>query len=98
MAPRPYRSYFFSDEKIQGIVEECVSQMISPNVLGRKYKINPKSIKAWVKKAGLNLPRKYRIDLSNCRPPPENKTQNQLQICPGMAIRVVKFSKEGYKI
>ena len=78
LAPRT----LFSDEKIQEIVEECVSQMISPNVLSRKYKINPRYIKAWVKKAGLNLPRKYRIDLSNCRPPPENKTQNQLQICP----------------
>ena len=55
--------------------------MISPNVLSRKYKVNPKFIKTWVKKAGFNLPKKYRIDLSNCRPPPENK-QNQLQICP----------------
>ena len=78
LAPRT----FLSDDKVQEIIEECVLQMISPNVLARKYKVNPKSIKAWVKKAGLNLPRKYRIDLSNCRPPPENKTQNQLQICP----------------
>ena len=78
LAPRT----FYSDDKIQDIVEECVSQMISPNVLSRKYKINPRFIKTWVKKAGFNLPKKYRIDLSNCRPPPENKTQNQLQICP----------------
>merc|ERR1712008_15081 len=73
---------FFGDDRIQDIVDECVTHMISPNVLSRKYKINSRCIKTWVKKAGLNLPKKYRIDLSNCRPPPENKTQNQLQICP----------------
>merc|ERR1719270_3214304 len=67
---------------MESVIHECVNLLISPAVLARKYRVNRKTVTDWVKKAGLSLPKKYRIDLSNCRPPPENKTQNQLQICP----------------
>ena len=42
------------------IVQECVEDQVSPADLARKWKCRPETIRAWVRKAGKQLPRRYK--------------------------------------
>ena len=47
-------------EQRQQIINECVEDMISPTDLARKWNCNADTIRTWVRKAGLTLPKQYK--------------------------------------
>ena len=47
-------------EQRQQIINECVEEMISPTDLARKWNCNADTIRTWVRKAGLTLPKQYK--------------------------------------
>ena len=47
-------------EQRQQIIAECVEDMISPTDLARKWNCNADTIRTWVRKAGLTLPKQYK--------------------------------------
>ena len=47
-------------EQRRQIVAECVEDMISPTDLARKWNCNADTIRTWVRKAGLTLPKQYK--------------------------------------
>ena len=47
-------------EQRQQIINECVEEMISPTDLARKWNCNADTIRTWVRKAGLALPKQYK--------------------------------------
>lgn len=44
----------------QQIVRQCVLDLVSPTDLGRKWSVNPDTIRTWVRKAGMALPTSYK--------------------------------------
>jgi transposase-like protein len=58
------------------IVKQCTEDLISPQMLARKYNINAQSIRQWVKDSGLELPTKYEVHSKfNMKKPSVNKSQ-----------------------
>ena len=47
-------------EQRQQIIKECVEDRINPSALARKWNCNAFAIRAWVRKAGLTLPKHYK--------------------------------------
>ena len=47
-------------EQRQQIIKECVEDMISPTELAIKWNCNSDTIRTWVRKAGLTLPKQYK--------------------------------------
>ena len=47
-------------EQRQQIINECVEDMISPTDLARKWNCNADTIRIWVRRAGLTLPKQYK--------------------------------------
>ena len=47
-------------EQRQQIIKECVEDLISPTDLARKWNCNADTIRTWVRKAGLTLPKQYK--------------------------------------
>ena len=51
-------------EQRQQIINECVEEMISPTDLARKWNCNADTIRTWVRKAGLTLPKQYKKSIN----------------------------------
>jgi transposase-like protein len=49
-----------SAETRQEIIRQCVEEQISPVELARRYSLSADTIRGWVKKSGLTLPKTYR--------------------------------------
>ena len=47
-------------EQREQIIKECVEEKISPADLARKWNCNKDTIRSWVRKAGLTLPKDYK--------------------------------------
>ena len=50
-----------TQEQRTQIVHECVDDKVSPAVLAKKWGCNPGTIRMWVKKAGMTLPKTYSV-------------------------------------
>ena len=50
-----------TQEQRTQIVHECVEDKVSPAVLAKKWGCNPGTIRMWVKKAGMTLPKTYSV-------------------------------------
>ena len=59
--PRPaVQTKNMSTKQKNEIIRECVEDHISPVELGRRHHMTADTIRAWVRKAGMNLPKTYR--------------------------------------
>ena len=44
-------------------MDQCTINSISPDTLSQKYKINKQTLYGWLRRAGINLPKKYPTDI-----------------------------------